>query len=99
MKTWCSIWGKHHFNVIDLTPCVVGTQALNLSSNSLQEGEDDAYIGDHTQGPQEGVNEEAIHALEDLMTRRRLKRIQEEVQHELATLKGKEKGQEGQEGQ
>ncbi|RDY01389.1 hypothetical protein CR513_15296, partial [Mucuna pruriens] len=35
-------------NVIDLTPYVVGTQTPNLWSNSLQEGEDDAYMGSHS---------------------------------------------------
>ncbi|RDX79662.1 hypothetical protein CR513_39894, partial [Mucuna pruriens] len=38
------IWGNNNFNVIDLTPFDIGTQALNLRPNSLQEGEDDIYI-------------------------------------------------------
>ncbi|RDX84734.1 hypothetical protein CR513_34170, partial [Mucuna pruriens] len=53
-------------------------------------------MGGHTQGTREGENEEATHALEGLMTRGRIKMIQEEVQHELAMLKGKEEAQEGQ---
>ncbi|RDY03942.1 hypothetical protein CR513_12404, partial [Mucuna pruriens] len=44
--------GSTTFNV-DLTPCVIGTQAPNLRSNSLQEGEDGAYMGGHTQSTQE----------------------------------------------
>ncbi|RDY13206.1 hypothetical protein CR513_01907, partial [Mucuna pruriens] len=45
------------------------TQAQNLRSNSLQEGEDDAYMGCHTQGTQEGKNKVAIHAIEGPITR------------------------------
>ncbi|RDX91633.1 hypothetical protein CR513_26355, partial [Mucuna pruriens] len=85
--------GNTTFNVIDLTHFVIGTQAPHLRSNSSQEEEeDDAYMGDHTEELREGMNEEASHALEGPMTRRRVKRIQDEVQHELATLKGKEEG-------
>ncbi|RDY05080.1 hypothetical protein CR513_11120, partial [Mucuna pruriens] len=36
--------GSNSFNVIDLTPFDVGTQALNLRSNSLQEEKYDIYI-------------------------------------------------------
>ncbi|RDX87481.1 Retrovirus-related Pol polyprotein from transposon 17.6, partial [Mucuna pruriens] len=71
------------------------TQALNLRSNSLQGGENDVYIGGHTQGTQDGENEVATPSLEGPMTRGRLKRIEEEVQHELAILKGQEEAQEG----
>ncbi|RDY04988.1 hypothetical protein CR513_11218, partial [Mucuna pruriens] len=77
--------GNTTFNVIDLS-----TQAPNLRSNSLQEGEDDAYIGGHTQGTQESKNKVANPTLEGPMTMGRLKRNQEEVQHELATFKGQE---------
>ncbi|RDX62523.1 hypothetical protein CR513_59132, partial [Mucuna pruriens] len=58
------------------------TQAPNLRSNSIQEGEDNAYAGGHIQ---EGENEIATHVLEGPMTRGRLKRIQEEVYQELSS--------------
>ncbi|RDY13042.1 hypothetical protein CR513_02082, partial [Mucuna pruriens] len=57
--------------------------------------EDDAYLGCHNLGAQEGVNKEATLSLEGPMTRGRLKRIQKEVQHKLASLKGQEEAQEG----
>ncbi|RDX76401.1 hypothetical protein CR513_43604, partial [Mucuna pruriens] len=61
------------------------TQAPNLRSNSLQEGKDDVYMGDHIQG---GKKEVAALTFEGLMTRGRLKRIQEEVYQKLDMLKG-----------
>ncbi|RDX78673.1 hypothetical protein CR513_41014, partial [Mucuna pruriens] len=66
---------QYYFNVIDLTPCDASVEAPNLRINSLQEGEDDTYL------------EGATPALEGPITSGRLKRIQEEVQHNLATLK------------
>ncbi|RDX69091.1 hypothetical protein CR513_51837, partial [Mucuna pruriens] len=63
---------------VDMPQDFVGStsiEAPNLKTNSLQEGEDDAY----TEG--------ATLALEGPITRGRLKRIQKEVQHNLATLK------------
>ncbi|RDX91319.1 hypothetical protein CR513_26719, partial [Mucuna pruriens] len=69
------IWGSTTFNVIDLTPFAISTQCPNLRSNSLQKGEDEAYMGDHTQGYQRDVNEEANATLKGPMTRGRLKRI------------------------
>ncbi|RDX89059.1 hypothetical protein CR513_29258, partial [Mucuna pruriens] len=71
------------FNVIDLTPFVVDTQALNLRPNSLQKEEDDG----HGHISHEGLKEEETLALEDPMTRGKLKKLQEEVQQELAILK------------
>ncbi|RDY09731.1 hypothetical protein CR513_05856, partial [Mucuna pruriens] len=68
------------------------TQAPNLRSNSLQEMEDDKP---HSR-TQDGKKEAATPALEGLVTRGNLKRIQEKVQHELAMLKGQEEAQEGQ---
>ncbi|RDX83362.1 hypothetical protein CR513_35723, partial [Mucuna pruriens] len=62
------------------------TQASNLGSNSLQEGEDDAYMGDYIQ---DGENEVATLALEDPMTRG-LKIMQEEMHQKLVMLKGQE---------
>ncbi|RDY06410.1 hypothetical protein CR513_09604, partial [Mucuna pruriens] len=56
-------------------------------SNSLQEGEDDAYIGNHFH---DSENEIVVPALEGPMTRGRLKRIQEEVHQKLVILKGQE---------
>ncbi|RDX68243.1 hypothetical protein CR513_52787, partial [Mucuna pruriens] len=41
------------FNVIDLTPFDIGTQAPNLRPNSLQEMDDDAYMEDHSHIPYE----------------------------------------------
>ncbi|RDX94939.1 hypothetical protein CR513_22615, partial [Mucuna pruriens] len=79
--------GSTLFNVIDLDPCVAGTQALNLKSNFLQEGEDDTYIGSHSQ---EDEVKEATRTHEGPMTRGRLKRIQEEVHQKLTMLKGHE---------
>ncbi|RDX85951.1 hypothetical protein CR513_32773, partial [Mucuna pruriens] len=42
------IGGNTTFNVIDLTPCNAGVKeddnVPNLRTNSLQEGEDDAYM-------------------------------------------------------
>ncbi|RDX97563.1 hypothetical protein CR513_19651, partial [Mucuna pruriens] len=49
----------------------------------------------HDQGVQEGMKDISIIALEGPMTTGRLKRIQEEVQHKLTTLKGKEEAQKG----
>ncbi|RDX76792.1 hypothetical protein CR513_43175, partial [Mucuna pruriens] len=66
-----------------------GTQDPNLRSSSLQKGEDDAYMRDYTQGHQGGLNKEANPTLEGPMTKGRLKRIQEEVQLKLATLRAK----------
>ncbi|RDX82398.1 hypothetical protein CR513_36823, partial [Mucuna pruriens] len=74
-----------------LHPCVVGTKVANLRSNSLKEEEDDAYVGGHTQGTQEGKDEAATPALKSPMTRGKLKRIQEEVEQKLVMLKGQEK--------
>ncbi|RDX82159.1 hypothetical protein CR513_37083, partial [Mucuna pruriens] len=71
------------FNVIDLTPCDVGVEELNLRANYLQEGEDDAYTKRTTptlQGP---------------ITKGRLRRIQEEVQHQLTTLRDLGEGYRG----
>ncbi|RDX65552.1 hypothetical protein CR513_55782, partial [Mucuna pruriens] len=56
---------------------------------------DDAYMGGHTQGTQEGEDEVATLALEGPMTRGRFKRIQEEVYQELVMLKGQEKALDG----
>ncbi|RDY09732.1 hypothetical protein CR513_05857, partial [Mucuna pruriens] len=44
----------------------------------------DAYMGSHTQGTQDGEKKAATPTLEGPMTRGRLKRIQEEVQHEFS---------------
>ncbi|RDX99985.1 hypothetical protein CR513_16884, partial [Mucuna pruriens] len=60
-----------------------GVEPPNLRTNSLQKWEDDAYM------------ERAIPTLEGSITRSRLRRIQEEVQHKLTTLKDQEEGQEG----
>ncbi|RDY11897.1 hypothetical protein CR513_03376, partial [Mucuna pruriens] len=72
-----------------------GTQAPNLSSNLLQEGEDGAYQGGHGQGGQENLNGKSTPALEGPMSRGRLKRIQEEVQHKLAHLKANNRPKKG----
>ncbi|RDY00582.1 hypothetical protein CR513_16219, partial [Mucuna pruriens] len=66
-------------------------EAPPLMSNSLQEGEDDTYMGDHTQRPQEVVNQEVILALEGPKTRGRLKRIQEEEKMKGGALTAKYK--------
>ncbi|RDY03322.1 hypothetical protein CR513_13103, partial [Mucuna pruriens] len=58
------IWPK---NLGEALPLI--TQAPNLRSNSLQEGEDDAYMGGHTQGIQEGKNKVATHAIEGPITK------------------------------
>ncbi|RDX91782.1 hypothetical protein CR513_26180, partial [Mucuna pruriens] len=66
------VGGSTTFNVIDLTPFDASVEgeddAPNLRTNSLQEGEDDAYI------------ERETRTLEGHITRGRLKRIQEEDQ-------------------
>ncbi|RDY03837.1 hypothetical protein CR513_12529, partial [Mucuna pruriens] len=68
IKLICSktLGGSTTFNVIDLIPCDASIEAPNLRTNSLQEGEDDAYM------------EEETPVLEGPITRGRLKRIQEE---------------------
>ncbi|RDX80782.1 hypothetical protein CR513_38630, partial [Mucuna pruriens] len=61
--------GSTSFNVIDLTPFDVGTQAQNLRSNSLQQRANDAYIEGHGHIPYEGFKEVETPTLEGLMTR------------------------------
>ncbi|RDX96808.1 hypothetical protein CR513_20493, partial [Mucuna pruriens] len=79
--------GSTTFNVIDLTPCDLGVEgeddAPNLRINSFQEGENDAYM------------EKATPTLERPITRGRLRRIQEEVQHQLTNLNEEKEGHEG----
>ncbi|RDX94599.1 hypothetical protein CR513_22993, partial [Mucuna pruriens] len=75
-------WGSTMVNAIGLTPCVASIEAPNLMTNSLQEGEDDAYM------------EEESLTLEGPTTIGRLKWIQEDLQHNLATLKDQEKTKE-----
>ncbi|RDX97462.1 Retrovirus-related Pol polyprotein from transposon 17.6, partial [Mucuna pruriens] len=67
------------------------TQAPNLRSNSLQERDEDTYMGGHTQGIQKGKDEVDTPTLKDPMTRGRLKMIQEEVEQRFSMLKGQEK--------
>ncbi|RDX96825.1 hypothetical protein CR513_20479, partial [Mucuna pruriens] len=70
--------GSTIFIVIDLTAYDASGEESNLRENSLQEGEDDAYT------------KRADPTLE--VTQGRLRRIQEEVQHQLTTLKDHEEG-------
>ncbi|RDY08288.1 hypothetical protein CR513_07495, partial [Mucuna pruriens] len=74
--------------------------ALDLGTSvaqkqAIKEISIDAYMGDHTQGHQGGLDEEANPTLEEPTSRERLKRIQEEVQLKLATLRGQKEAQEG----
>ncbi|RDX95951.1 hypothetical protein CR513_21438, partial [Mucuna pruriens] len=66
--------GSTTFNVNDLTPYDAGVKEPNLKENSLKEGEDDTYTKweDST--------------LEGPITWTRLRRIQEEVQHQFFLL-------------
>ncbi|RDX67520.1 hypothetical protein CR513_53592, partial [Mucuna pruriens] len=65
--------------LLDIQNCDASVEAPNLRTNSLQEGKDDAYM------------ERATLALD--ITRERLKRIQEEIQYNLATFKGRGEAQ------
>ncbi|RDX83366.1 hypothetical protein CR513_35721, partial [Mucuna pruriens] len=79
--------GSSSFNVIDLTPFVTSARPPNFRSNSVQEGEDDAY----TEGTlQEDKVEGDAPALEGCMIRGRLEKIQEQVFRKLTMLKGQE---------
>ncbi|RDX84252.1 hypothetical protein CR513_34728, partial [Mucuna pruriens] len=75
--------GNNTFNVINLTPRGAGVEEPNLRANSFQEGEDNAYT------------ERKNPTLQGPVTRRRLRRIQEEVQYQLTTLKDPRKGHRG----
>ncbi|RDX77490.1 hypothetical protein CR513_42375, partial [Mucuna pruriens] len=76
-------WDNNTFNVIDLTPCEASVEKPDLRTNSLQEGEDDTYT------------ERENPTLQGPITRGRLRRTQEEVQHQLTTLKDLGEGQGG----
>ncbi|RDX90717.1 hypothetical protein CR513_27393, partial [Mucuna pruriens] len=67
----------------DLTPCGIGVKESNLRANYLQKREDDAY------------RKRKNPTLHGPLIRGRLRKIQEEVQHQLTTLKDPREGHEG----
>ncbi|RDX72421.1 hypothetical protein CR513_48097, partial [Mucuna pruriens] len=56
------------------------TLALNLSTNSLQEGKNDISMGKQVEDTKEGINKKDRITLQGSMTRGRMERIQQAVQ-------------------
>ncbi|RDX82699.1 hypothetical protein CR513_36483, partial [Mucuna pruriens] len=71
--------GSNNFNMVDLSPYDVGTQALNLRSNSLQEGKDDINMVGKGQNHHRSLKNIETTILEGPMTKEKLRKLQEEV--------------------
>jgi len=72
------------FNVSDLSPFTADDEALELNSILSQEGRNDDDI--QTKGHSEQELDQAIPDLGEPMTRGRLKKVQETLQHKVANI-------------